>query len=178
MRAATSATFYAQAWLLVHYLNSPTADGMRRSSPHSLPDRQGVPASRAAFDAFGDLTQLARRLHDYARGERFFDARFPGVSAEPSAQVVGARACAWEAALALGDFLTHVQHFDEAARLLGQAAELAPDEPEVHERQAWLAFQQQRPAEALRAPSAPCAPRVAPARAFPARRRAHGIGRH
>ena len=148
----TSATFYAQAWLLVHYLK--LADGGRHAAQltaFTARIAQGVPASRAAFDAFGDLSQLARRLHDYARGERFFDARFPGVSAEPSAQVVGAALAPWEAALALGDFLTHVQHFDEAARLLGQAAELAPDEPEVYERQALLAFQQQRPAEALRA---------------------------
>jgi tetratricopeptide (TPR) repeat protein len=148
----TSATFYAQAWLLVHYLK--LADGGRHAvqlTTFTAKVAQGVPADRAAIDAFGDLAQLARRLRDYARGDRFFDARFPGIGADQSERVVTAHLAPWEAALALGDFLTHVQHFEEASRLLGQAAELAPDQPEVHERQALLAFQQQRPAEALRA---------------------------
>jgi len=148
----TSATFYAQAWLLVHYLK--LADGGQHAAQLTVftaKVAQGVPASRAAVEAFGDLTQLTRRLHAYARGERFFDARFPGVSADLSESIVGARLAPWEAALALGDFLTHVHHFDEAARLLAQAAALAPDAPEVHERLALLALQQQRPADALRA---------------------------
>ena len=148
----TSATFYAQAWLLVHYLK--LADGGQHAAQLTVftaKVAQGVPASRAALEAFGDLAQLTRRLHAYARGERFFDARFPGAAADQAESIVVERLAPWEAALALGDFLTHVQHFDQASRLLAHAAQLAPDEPEVHERQSLLAFQQQRPAEALRA---------------------------
>ena len=52
----TSATFYAQAWLLVHYLK--LADGGRHAvqlTTFTAKVAQGVPASRAATDAFGDL---------------------------------------------------------------------------------------------------------------------------
>ena len=148
----TSATFYAQAWLLVHYLK--LADGGRHASQLTVFTAriaQGVPASRAAVEAFGDLTQLTRRLRVYASGERFFDARFPDVSDDLPESIVGARLAPWQAALALGDFLTHVQHFDQAARLLAQAVDLAPGTPEVHERLALLALQQQRPIDAVRA---------------------------
>ena len=74
----TSATYYAQAWLLVHYLK--LADGGRHAvqlTTFTAKVAQGVPASRAAIDAFGDLTQLARRLHDYARGEQVLRRAIP-----------------------------------------------------------------------------------------------------
>ena len=148
----TSATFYAQAWLLVHYLK--LAEGGRHATQLTVftaKVAQGVPADRAGVEAFGDLTQLMHRLQAYARGERFYDARFPGADAEGLESIAGTRIEPWEAALTLGDFLTHVQHFDLAARLLAHAADLVPNTPEVHERQALLAFQRQRPAEALQA---------------------------
>ena len=99
---------------------------------------------------FGDLTQLARRLHDYARGDRFFDARLAGNSSDPPKPIVGARLAPWEAALALGDFDARAAPRGGIA-LIAKAAALAPDEPEVHERRALLAFQQQNPTEALQA---------------------------
>lgn len=148
----TSATFYAQAWLLVHYLK--LAEGGRHATQLTVftaKVAQGVPADRAAAEAFGDLTQLTRRLQAYARGERFYDARFPGADSEALESIAATRIEPAEAALTLGDFFTHVQHFDLATRLLAHAADLLPNTPEVHERLALLAFQRQRPAEALQA---------------------------
>jgi tetratricopeptide (TPR) repeat protein len=146
----SSAAFYAQAWLLVHYLK--LADGGRYAAQlttFTARVAQGVPAPRAALEAFGNLAQLSRRLAAYARGGRFYDARFPMDAADVGDAGKGEPLAPWQAAVALGDFLTHVQAFDQASQLLARAAELAPDEAEVHERHALLALQQQRPDEAL-----------------------------
>lgn len=80
----SSATFYAQAWLLVHYLK--LADGGRYAAQLTVfmaRIAQGMPANRAAVEAFGDLTSLSQRLEAYARSDRCFDARFPGVADGP-----------------------------------------------------------------------------------------------
>ncbi len=123
---ASSATFYAQAWLLVHYLK--LADGGRHAAQLAVfmaRIAEGMPAGRAAVEAFGDLPSLTRRLQAYARGGRFFDARFPGAAHAPVEAIVDERLAPWDAALSLGDFLTHVQHFQQAERLLALAAQRA-----------------------------------------------------
>jgi tetratricopeptide (TPR) repeat protein len=137
----TSAAFYAQAWALVHYLK--LGDGGRHAATltaFSAQLAQGVPAD-AVVEAFGDPASLERRLRNYVNGERFFDARLPAPVAAEADPVE--RAPAWDAVLLLGDFLTHVAHHEEAARLLAHAAAMAPASAAVCERQALLAFQRQ-----------------------------------
>ena len=74
----SSAVFYAQAWLLVHYLKHAEAGRYTAQlTAFTAKVAQGVPLGRAAIEAFGDLRQLTRRLQAYARRERFFDARLP-----------------------------------------------------------------------------------------------------
>jgi len=145
---ATSAAFYAQAWALVHYLK--LGDGGRHAATltaFAALLAQGIPPMQAAVEAFGDPGSLERCLRDYVNGERFFDARLPAPLA--AATEVAERGAAWEAVLLLGDFMTHVAHHDEAARLLARAATMAPSSAAICERQALLAFQRQDLSSAL-----------------------------
>ncbi len=144
----TSAAFYAQAWALVHYLK--LGDGGRHAATltaFTAQLAQGVPPADAAVEAFGDPASLERRIRNYVNGERFFDARLPAPVAADGDPVE--RAPAWDAVLLLGDFLTHVAHHEEAARLLAHAAALAPASAAICERQALLAFQRQDLSAAL-----------------------------
>ena len=146
----TSATFYAQAWALVHYLKL----GERGKRAHQLTAftarvAQGIPGVRAAEDSFGDLDQLARALRAYVRAEHFYDARLeiPDHSATPDDD--GSRLAAWEATMLVGDFLTHVSRYDAAAEMLERARGLSPPSAALAERLALLAFNRQQLAGAL-----------------------------
>jgi tetratricopeptide (TPR) repeat protein len=143
-----SAAFYAQAWLLVHFLK--LADGGAQASQltrFTAAVAQGIEPSLAARDAFGPLDKLEERLQTYVSQGRFYDARLPLEPATDETRPVPV--AQWEATMALGDFLTHVLNHDEAEQVLDKAALEAPQSAEVLERQALLAFGRNRPARAL-----------------------------
>jgi tetratricopeptide (TPR) repeat protein len=109
---------------------------------------RGLAPDAAALDAFGDLAALERQLQGYVRRETFYDARLPVTAEREVSPITSHTLSAADAALVLGDFLTHTNKTAEAARLLDLAAQQQPALPEVRERMALLALQERDPARA------------------------------
>jgi tetratricopeptide (TPR) repeat protein len=147
--ANTSATFYAQAWALVHYLKLGHR-GRHANQLTSFMARvgQGMAPLHAAEDSFGDLKGLERALRSYVRAEHFFDARLsvpPGWESD----VAHTPLASADATMMVGDFLTHVQHFEAAEAMLGHAATMSAPAAALSERRALLAFSRQQLSDAL-----------------------------
>lgn len=144
--ARTSPIVYAESWALVHYLKLGEA-GRRGSwlTTYTALLTKGMEPVRAAREAFGDLAALERALRAYVRQDTFFDARLPAVSRGDAEPVMSAGLPDWEAALVLGDLLTHTEHFEAAGGLLEVAATRGGLTAEVCERQALLGFLRRDP---------------------------------
>jgi len=82
------AAFYAQSWLLVHYLFDHQL--INRAQSFFLAMSAGAPLDQAVVNAFGMKTvELEEELISYARGERFRFFSFPPVNAGlPPAPIV------------------------------------------------------------------------------------------
>jgi tetratricopeptide (TPR) repeat protein len=75
------AAFYAQSWLLVHYLFDHQL--INRTHSFFLAVSAGISLDQAVMNAFGMKTEvLERELLSYARGERFRFFSFPSVRAD------------------------------------------------------------------------------------------------
>ena len=147
--ANTSATFYAQAWTLVHYLKL----GHRGRHANQLTTftakvAQGFAPLRAARESFGDLVVLERALRSYVRAEHFFDARL-SVPSEAGPEAAPTPLASADATMMVGDFLTHVLHFEAAEAVLARAATMSAPAAALSERRALLAFSRQQLSTAL-----------------------------
>ena len=114
--------FYAEAWVLVHYLElADRGEQAWRLTAFIGLLARGVPDTDAAVQAFGNLSVLNRKLDDYVRSGRLqgTSAALPPLATpqNPAAR----RLSAAEVALALGDFLGHTDSSDESMRLLERA---------------------------------------------------------
>jgi tetratricopeptide (TPR) repeat protein len=147
--AKTSAKFYAQAWALVHYLKLGHR-GRHASQLTSFMARvaQGLAPLRAAQESFGDLEVLERAMRSYVRADHFFDARLsvpPGSGSKAAHTPVTSA----DATMMVGDFLTHVLHFEAAEAMLARAATMSAPAAALSERRALLAFSRQQLLAAL-----------------------------
>jgi len=80
------AAFYAQSWLLVHYLFDHGL--INRAQPFFSAMAAGVPLDQAILDSFRIKTEkLEQELLVYARGEKFRYCSLPAVIAGPSPDV-------------------------------------------------------------------------------------------
>ena len=80
------AAFYAQSWLLVHYLFDHGL--INRAQPFFSAMAAGVPLDQAILDSFRIKTEkLEQELLVYARGEKFRYFSLPAVIAGPSPDV-------------------------------------------------------------------------------------------
>ena len=109
-------------------------------------------------------------------GRAIFDARFPVIGADQSERVVAARLAPW--GLRLRWAISCASALRGSLSPAGPGSRARADQPEVHERQALLAFQQQRPAKPCAPPSAPCAARDHARWRISCGRRPGRIGRH
>lgn len=149
--AGKASLFYAQAWVLAHYLTF--GDGQVHQGELDRFLRllaQGEDQVVAAREAFGDLQQLESRLGEYARQPAFGHLT---VEAHPQieekdfpARVLSAA----ESAVVRADFLLHTQRPAEARALLREALQLDSQLAATYEALGFLSMQEGQRAEAAR----------------------------
>jgi tetratricopeptide (TPR) repeat protein len=139
--ANKASIFYAESWALVHYLLLD--ERMRQSQPvaHFLGLVQNdVDDLEAARRTFGDLTQLAKTLQEYARRSTFYHVVAKS-SAKVSEKDFAARALSPADSLSLrGDFHLRMGRLAEARSLLEEALRSDPNLAVAYESMAFLHY--------------------------------------
>lgn len=136
--------FYAQSWLLVHYLMFGEGGLAGRHRLDRLLDllRTGVPPTEAHRQVFRDSERLLQELTAY-RSTRFRDALVVAAPKEtarqqyPARELPPAEALAWRA-----NFYAHTNRPVEARILIEQALALDPRQPLAHEAMGYLYYAQ------------------------------------
>ena len=114
----TAQTFFAESWVLVHYLTlDPQAskqDYVAKYMKAFQASDDGLAASR---ETFGDLNQLQSKVDAYARSMAFYTQRRPAVAKQASDYTSREMSPA-EALTVEADFLEHTNHMSQARDML------------------------------------------------------------
>lgn len=124
--------FYAQAWLMVHYLlmdERAVKEGLFRKFLQALEATRN--AGLAGEQAFGDLKAFEQRLRGYARSPVFGYLRLKPFS-QLDARTFEARPLSQAAALAVSAAFRSRRHSEEALKDLERALEADPGLGEAH----------------------------------------------
>jgi tetratricopeptide (TPR) repeat protein len=135
--------FYAESWLLVHYLmNDPGAakNQLLFHFLHALEDKRD--SEEAAKATFGDLKHFQLMLEEYARQSTFHYQRLKP-NAPVSEQAYPIHELSQPEVLALqADFLAHSGHDKEAKEMFRQAIQESPDFAAAHTGAGYVAYLQ------------------------------------
>ncbi len=132
--------FYAQAWATVHYVMAEVPDAPEAINSYLTRLQRGDTGPAAFAQAFGDPSELGRRVRDYVRRFAFrsWQYDFPApIAVQPP--IVSRAVDGGELDARLGDLLLRVQRVDEAAARIESAVAQHP--PAAH---AYLALGQLR----------------------------------
>lgn len=143
--------FYAQSWLLMHYLifGEKSANVGRLGSSLMLFRDEKNP-DKAFEQAFGcDYHAMDQRLNEYSRYGRFFVWRIPASKEDLSRDITIGPASAADVAIALGNLMAGVGDDAQAKIYLDRAAAAAPGDPRVLEINAQQALRNGRHDEAV-----------------------------
>ncbi len=152
-REDEAALFYAQSWLLVHYLLIGDETYQRRRELFDYIARlsTGEDASDALAAAFGDLNALASNVARYATQSQLRFVRRPKPPSVSATSLSTRVLSEGEMEAHIGDFIVHGGAPERAEDSLARALELEPNFPLVHEGLGYLALSRERRAEALEA---------------------------
>ncbi|MCL6481501.1 MAG: tetratricopeptide repeat protein [Firmicutes bacterium] len=142
--------FYAQSWLLVHYLMFGEGELAGRHRLDRLLEllRAGVASAEAHRQVFREPERLLRELKAY-RHARFRDALVLSTPEGAARWPYPARALAAAEALAVrANFHVHTNRPVEARALIEQALQLDPRQPLAYEAMGYLHYAQGEPEEA------------------------------
>jgi len=143
--------FYAESWLLAHYLMLGEPINRPRFSDLTVLLRQGQSPEQAFTNAFKvSLRQMENQLHRYLDRGRF-ESLTLAVKGNLSSAVglstrIGSPA---EISYRLGDMLLRVDRLDAAAEWFRRGEKIAPKSPLPHEGFGLLAEEKSEPAEAV-----------------------------
>lgn len=135
--------FYAESWLLVHFLK----DKDQTYGTHRLDDflsllQKNVDPKTAATQAFGDLDQLELDLRRYAAGTHYeVNDIVGGISVDDSSFVVR-RLSDTQAGIARAEFLAHDDRMNDARMILDGVLNDEPTNAAAHEIMGYVAFRQ------------------------------------
>jgi tetratricopeptide (TPR) repeat protein len=126
-RQDKSRVFYAQSWILTHYLIL----GDRQAHAGQLIEflrliRSDVSEREAAERSFGDLKVLQSNLEKYIRSEKFFYVPVKTRLSVEEDQYVARKLSQAESLALRGDLLIRTNRLDEAKAMLEQALQLNP----------------------------------------------------
>ncbi len=142
--------FYAQSWLLTHYLVVGKQEGQREGLVRYLRALETMSDDEAFRTGFGmSYEELGSRLSSYMNGGRYSISILPLPEVPQDSQIGTAPRATVEAALARLAMATG--HLDLATQHADNATVLAPKEPGGYEIKAHLAVRQDRQGEAVAA---------------------------
>ncbi|HEY2457228.1 MAG TPA: hypothetical protein VGI13_08015 [Candidatus Acidoferrum sp.] len=139
--ANRASVFYAESWMLVHYLMLDP-DAHKRQLLQNFLNAYDASGNQleAAQKTFGDLKKFGATMEAYANQQHFFVGTLKtSVHADP--QSYSSRALPQpELDIARGEFYVHTQRPKEARAALNAAVQAAPNLPAVHEALGELAY--------------------------------------
>jgi hypothetical protein len=130
-----TSTFYAQSWLLAHYLifSKESANTLRLGHCLELFD-QNAPPAQIFEQAFGcDYNQMDQRLYFYLADGKFSVLKLPVKAEDVSRDITLRPASAADVAIALGNLMAGVGDATEAKFYIDRAVAAAPGDPRVIE---------------------------------------------
>jgi hypothetical protein len=136
-----ASVFYAEAWVVVHYLMLDPEARQRQLMQRFLESwSQSHDQMEAARQTFGDLNKFGEAISDYVHAGKFYDLLIK-IQDESAEKEVSSRAVPPAEVLALrGDFFVHHNRGDAGKPLLQEAAKLDPSLALPHTSQATLYF--------------------------------------
>jgi Flp pilus assembly protein TadD len=144
--------FYAQSWLLTHYLMLGDSPAMKsRFGGLTTLLRQGQSAEQAFTNALGvSLPQMEKQLHGYLERGKFESLKFVVNANLATPKALSFRALTpAEVCFRLGDMLMRVERSEEAAAYFTHGQKLAPKSPLPYEGLGLLASHRKQSDEAL-----------------------------
>jgi tetratricopeptide (TPR) repeat protein len=143
--------FYAESWLLTHYLMLGEPVNKPRFSEFSTLLRQGESPEQAFTNAFKvSLRQMESQLHRYLEKGQYQTLTFALNGSLPASVPLATRvASPAEITFRLGDMLLRVNRADEAREWFARGEKIAPKSPLPHEGFGLLASLHTEPAEAI-----------------------------
>lgn len=148
--ADRASVFYAQSWLLTHYLLFGH-DGAHRKQLDDLLDRlaRGADPLEAASRIFAETPNLEAALQTYARQAIFETRVVPTERAAAEKDLPVRQLAAAEVKALQGDFFLQTHRPVEARTLLEESLALDPQRASTHESMGRLALLEGKPKEAL-----------------------------
>jgi tetratricopeptide (TPR) repeat protein len=133
--ANKATVFYAECWVIVHYLMLSNHASHAGEVPEylRLVLAEGVNPVEAAHRAFGDPAALTKAIEDYAHGQTFFQWKMPPPARAEESSYTSRPVPEAESLAVRGSFLAYSLRPAEARPLLARAEELDPRLASPHE---------------------------------------------
>jgi tetratricopeptide (TPR) repeat protein len=141
--------FYAQSWVLVHYLMMEgSKQGKNPMAAFLMLVDQDVDATEAGTRAFGDLGKLQGALNSYVHAAGYHFLRLKTAISEADKTLPVRALEPAESAAQRGDFLAHLGEYSDARALLDEAIKLDPANALARESLGFIELRQKNLTEA------------------------------